>query len=293
MTKKTILTCAVTGNLTRREQNPNLPVTPKDIARSGLEAAAAGAAILHLHARDPETGRGSMDMDHYQEIVETIREVNPDVIINLTTGEGGRFVPTAGEPAKAAPGTTLTTPEARVAHIESLRPEISTLDFNTMWSGQAAVINSPENLEIMARRIYASGVKPEVELFDSGDIAMLADFISRGIIRTPLMAQLVLGVRFGAPATTRTLAYLSQSLPDDTEWAAFGVGRHAFPMLVQSYLLGGHIRIGMEDTVHIAKGELCTSNSQLVEKAINLVQSLGGEIATPADARTLLSMPIN
>jgi len=290
MADKTILTCAVTGNLTRPEQNPKLPVEPQDIVRSALEAAAAGAAILHLHARDPETGKGSMRLELYREIVEGIRARNTDVIINLTTGEGGRFVPTPGEPAKAAPGSTLTTPEHRVAHVEALRPEVCTLDFNTMWSGQAAVINAPANLEIMAERIKAAGVRPEIELFDSGDIAMLKDFIARGLLDTPLMAQLVLGVRFGAAADSRTMAYLAAQLPPGTLWAAFGVGRFAFPMLVQSYLLGGHVRIGMEDTVHIAKGQLADSNAQLVEKAVGLVESLGGEIASAAEARSMLGL---
>lgn len=290
MSQKTILTCAVTGNLTRPEQNPNLPITPSDIARSALDAATAGAAIVHLHARDPETGRGTMKLDCYREIVETIRSANAEVVINLTTGEGGRYVPTPGDPAKAAPGTTLTRPESRVAHIEALQPDISTLDFNTMWSGQAVVINAPANLEIMAERIYAARVKPEIEIFDSGDIAMLKDFIARGLIKAPPMAQLVLGVRFGAAADTATLAYLASMLPPDTVWAAFGVGKHAFPMLMQAYLLGGHIRIGMEDTVHIAKGELCKSNAQLVEKAIRLVRELGGEIATAAEARGILGL---
>lgn len=290
MSRKTILTCAITGNLTRPEQNPNLPITPSDIARSALDAAAAGAAIVHLHARDPETGRGTMKLDYYREIVNTIRSANADVVINLTTGEGGRYLPTPGNPAKAAPGTTLTRPEARVAHIEALQPDVSTLDFNTMWSGQAAVINAPANLEVMAERIYAAGVKPEIEIFDSGDIAMLKDFIARGLIKAPLMAQLVLGVRFGAAADTATLAYLAGILPPNTVWAGFGVGKHAFPMLIQAYLLGGHIRIGMEDTVHIAKGELCKSNAQLVEKAIRLVRELGGEIATAAEARGILGL---
>jgi uncharacterized protein (DUF849 family) len=290
MDRKTILTCAVTGNLTRPEQNPNLPITPKAIAQAALEAASAGAAIVHLHARDPETGKGSMRLELYREIVETVRAQNQDLIINLTTGEGGRFVPTPGDPQRPAEGTTLTTPEARVEHVEALRTEVCTLDFNTMWSGQAAVINTPANLEVMAERIYAAGVKPEVEIFDSGDLAMLKDFIARGIIATPLMAQLVLGVRFGAPANPATMAYLVNHLPADTQWAAFGVGRQAFPMLAQSLLLGGHVRIGMEDTVYIGKGELCSGNGQLVDKAVRIVRDLGGELASSAEARAILGL---
>lgn len=288
--RKTILTCAVTGNQTRPEQNPALPVTPEQIARSALEAAAAGAAIVHLHARDPATGRGSMALAHYREIVETIRAENQAVIVNLTTGEGGRFVPTPGEPAKPAPGTTLTAPEARVAHIDALRPDICTLDLNTMWSGTAVVINTPANLEIMATRIRAAGVKPEIEIFDSGDLELMKDLLDRGVLQAPLMVQFVLGVRFGAPADPATLMHLAGRLPTGTEWAAFGIGRHAFRMLAQSYLLGGHVRIGMEDTVTIARGQPCTGNAQLVEKAVSLITTLGGDIATPAEARGMLGL---
>ena len=247
--KKTILTAAVTGNLTRLDQNPNLPITPEQISIAALEAADAGASIVHLHVRDPETGIGSMRMDLYRELVERIRSQNNDIILNLTTGEGGRFVPSHNDPKVAAPGSTLSVPEKRVAHVEELKPEICTLDFNTMWSGQASVINSPRNLEIMAKRIYASGTKPEIEIFDSGDLHMAKHFLKKGLLTGPLMVQMVLGVRFGAVANPETMAFLVSQLPEGTQWAAFGIGRMAFPMLAQAFLLGGHVRIGMEDTV--------------------------------------------
>ncbi|MCR9138937.1 MAG: 3-keto-5-aminohexanoate cleavage protein [Alphaproteobacteria bacterium] len=286
--RATILTAAVTGNLTRPDQNPNLPVTPAQIATAALEAASAGAAIVHLHVRDPETARGSMRIDLYRDVVDRIRARNTDVILNLTTGEGGRFVPTDDDPQKAAPGSTLCVPEKRVAHIEALRPEICTLDFNTMWSGQASVINAPRNLEIMARRIYASGVRPEIEIFDSGDLHLVKYFLKKDILVEPLLVQIVLGVRFGAVADPQTMAYLVGQLPPGSQWAAFGIGRMAFPMLAQAFLLGGHVRIGMEDTVQIAPGELCRDNAQLVEKAVSIVESLGGKIATPLEARKIL-----
>jgi uncharacterized protein (DUF849 family) len=290
MTKKTILTCAVTGNLMTPEISPHLPVTPAQIAEHALDTAKAGASIVHLHVRDPETAKGSMDIDLYRELVDRIREQNQDVILNLTTGEGGRFVPSANDPKIAASGSTLCVPEKRVAHVEELRPEICTLDFNTMWSGQASVINAPWNLEVMAERIYTAGVKPEIEIFDSGDLHMVKDFIARGIIKTPLMVQMVLGVRFGAVANPATIAYLVSQLPQGTEWAAFGIGRMAFPMLAQAFLLGGHVRIGMEDTAYIRKGEHCRSNAQLVEKAVSIIDSLGGTIATPDEARSILGI---
>ncbi len=290
MARKTILTAAITGNLMTPENSPNLPVTPAEIAQQALDAARAGAAIVHLHVRDPETAKGSMRMDLYEELVGRIRDQNQDVLINLTTGEGGRFVPSDLDPKIAAPESTICAPEKRVAHIEALCPDICTLDFNTMWSGQASVINSPRNLEIMAGRIYAAGVKPEIEIFDSGDLHMVKDFVARGVLSEPLMVQMVLGVRFGAVANPATMAYLVSQLPHGTEWAAFGIGRMAFPMLAQAFLLGGHIRIGMEDTAYIRKGTHCVSNAELVAKASRILDDLGGTLATPDDAREILSI---
>ncbi|EKF42349.1 3-keto-5-aminohexanoate cleavage protein [Nitratireductor indicus] len=290
MSRKTILTAAITGNLMTPEISPYLPVTPEQIARQALDAAAAGAAIVHLHVRDPETAKGSMDLALYRELVDRIRLENTEVLLNLTTGEGGRFIPSDDDPKVAAPGSTLCAPERRVAHIEALLPDICTLDFNTMWSGQASVINSPRNLAIMAERIISAGVRPEIEIFDSGDLHMVKDFVARGVLTVPLMVQMVLGVRFGAVANPETMAYLVGQLPAGSEWAAFGIGRMAFPMLAQAFLLGGHCRIGMEDTAYIDRGEHCRSNAQLVEKAIRIIRDLGGDIATPAEARAILAL---
>ncbi len=291
MRAKSILTCAVTGNLTTREQNPNLPVTPEEIARSAIDAARAGAAIVHLHARDPATGRGTMRADLFDDIVTRIRAANVDVILNLSTGEGGRFIPSNDDPRVAAPGSTLTVPEKRVAHVAALCPEVCTLDFNTMFSGTAVVINTPRNLEIMAQHIYAAGVVPEIEIFDSGDLQMALNFLERGVLRDPLMWNIVLGVRYGAMADTQTMQYFVSRLPRDAQWTAFGIGRMAFPMLAQAWLLGGHVRIGMEDTVYLERGVLASSNAQLVEKAVGIVRSLGGDIASTAEARVMLGLP--
>jgi len=212
------------------------------------------------------------------------------VILNLSTGEGGRFVPSEEDPKVAAPGSTLMRPELRVAHVERLRPEVCTLDFNTMFSGSSVVINTPRNLEIMARRVLAAGVVPELEIFDTGDLQLAQSFIERGILHGPLMWQIVLGVRYGAMADSHTMIYFVQRLPRDAQWTAFGIGRQAFPMLAQSFLLGGHVRIGMEDTVYIGKGELAPSNAKLVEKAVGIVESLGGRVATLAEAREMLGI---
>ncbi|WP_419905010.1 3-keto-5-aminohexanoate cleavage protein [Kiloniella sp.] len=288
--KKTILTCAVTGNLTKPEQHPGLPITPKQIADAALGAAEAGAAIVHLHVRDLETGKGTMEFALYEEMVGLIRQKNKDVILNLTTGEGGRFVPSEDQPKIAAQGSTLCTPELRVAHVEKLKPEICTLDFNTMWSGEAVVINTPRNVEIMADRIYAAGTKPEIELFDVGDLNMALDFLDKGILKGPVMMQIVMGVRYGILPNPQSLMYLVSQLPKDAVWAAFGIGRHEFPILAQSFLLGGHVRVGMEDNLQIRKGELCRDNAQLVEKAADIIDHLGGTLATPDDARVILGL---
>ena len=288
--RKTILTCAVTGNLTRVDQHPGLPVTPEQIANAAIAAAAAGAAIVHLHVRDPETGRGSMKLALYEELVDRIVEKDSKVILNLTTGEGGRFVPDTEIPSKAAEGTTLCAPSLRVAHVEKLRPPICTLDLNTMWSGTAAVINSPSSVHAMARRIYAAGVRPEIEIFDTGDLQMARHLLDTSVLKSPLMIQFVLGVRFGAMANPATLAYLVSQLPSGCMWGAFGVGRHEFPMVAQSFLLGGNVRVGMEDNLHIRRGELCRDNAELVEKAIRIVEDLGGSIATAYEAREMLAI---
>jgi uncharacterized protein (DUF849 family) len=292
ITFKTILTCAVTGNLVTPEQNPNLPVTPAEIAYAVIGAAKAGAAIAHIHVRDPHTAKPSMDMTLYREVVERIRDSATDVVINLTTGEGGRFVPGTVNPSLAGPGTTLLPPDARVEHVVELKPELCSLDFNTMWSGRAAVINSPQSIERMADLIQDAGVKPEIEVFESCDIQMALDFIDRGIIRAvgPHFFQVVTGVKYGAAATPAALNYLSSLFPVGALWSAFGVGRHEYPMLANSFLNGGHVRVGMEDNVYISKGELCRDNAQLVTKARQIVELLGGELATPAEARTMLGL---
>lgn len=290
MNEKTIITCAVTGNLTSRDQHPGLPITPSEIANAALDAAKEGAAIVHLHARDPVTGKGSMNFDYYQDIVERIRERNEELIINLTTGEGGRFIPGIENPQVAAEGSTLTTPENRVAHVERLKPDICTLDFNTMWSGQAAVINSPRNLQVMAERIYAAGVKPEIEIFDSGDLQLVKHFVDQGILKTPLMVQMVLGARFSAIASPATMAYLVSLLPPESIWAGFGIGRMEFPMVAQAWLLGGHVRVGMEDNLYIGRGQLVRDNAELVERAVSIVENLGGAIASTHEARKILNL---
>lgn len=289
MANPTIVSCAVTGNITTRQQTPHLPVTPEEIANSCIEAARAGAAIVHIHVRHPD-GRPSMELAHYREVVERLRAAEEDMVINLTTGPGQRFVPSEADPRVAAPGTTLMRPEPRVAHVQALRPELCSLDLNTMYSGSSVVINTPANLAIMAQLIAEAGVKPELEVFDSGDIQLGNHFIEQGRLEASTLFQIVLGVRYGAIATPETLMYMKSLLPPTAPWSAFGVGRWEFPMLAQSWLLGGHVRVGLEDNIYLEKGVLAEGNAALVAKAVRIVRDLGGRIATPAEARDILGL---
>jgi uncharacterized protein (DUF849 family) len=288
--KPTILTCAVTGTFPTREHNPALPVTPAEIADACIGAAKAGAAICHIHVREPDTGRPSMKLEYYREVVQRIRTSGTDLIINLTTGPGGRFIPSDDDPTRPAPGTLFKAPEIRTEHIVELKPEICTLDLNTMWFGGGAVINTPRNLRIMAERIYAAGVKPELEVFDTGDLVMAQDLVAEGTLKLPALFQIVTGIKYGMPSTPEAMLLAKSLLPKDCEWAAFGPGRHAFPMLAQAFILGGHCRIGMEDTVHLARGMPTPSNAALVEKAVRIIGELGGKRATVEEARGLLGL---
>jgi uncharacterized protein (DUF849 family) len=288
--RKTIITCAVTGNLTKPEQHPGLPVTPEQIATASLDAARAGAAVVHIHVRDPQTGRPSMDIALYGDVINRIRAVDKDLIINLTTGPGGRFIPSDDNPRVAAPGTTLMRPEERVEHILQLRPDICSLDLNTMNSGGDVVINTPKNVARMAAVIREAGVKPELEIFDSGDMHLARDLIDTGVLDGPGLWTFVMGVKYGFSATPESLLYARSLLPSGATWAAFGVGRFEFPMVAQAWLAGGHVRVGLEDNIYISKGVLAESNATLVERARDIVVSLGGELASAKEARALLGL---
>jgi uncharacterized protein (DUF849 family) len=288
---KIIITCAVTGNLTTPEQTPHLPITPQQIADACLGAADAGAAIVHIHVRDPLTGRPSMLLDHYVDVVQRIRARNPELILNITTGPGGRFVPSADDPKVAADGTTLMVPEKRVEHIVVLRPGICTLDLNTMNSGREVVINTPGNVRRMAKVIAEVGVKPEIELFDSGDIALMRDLLADGTLQGPVLCSFVMGVRYGFQPAPETVLYARDLLPNDAEFTAIGIGKAAFTSVAQSYLAGGHVRVGLEDSVYLSRGQLATSNAEMVTKARRIVEDLGGVIATTEEARRIVGLP--
>lgn len=288
---KVIITCAVTGNLTTTEQTPYLPISPEQIADACLGAAEAGAAIVHIHVRDPLTGLPSMLLDHYMDTVQRIRARNPELILNITTGPGGRFVPSEDNPRVAAEGTTLLAPEKRVEHIGVLRPDICTLDLNTMNSGNEVVINTPANVRRMAKVITEAGVMPEIELFDSGDVALMHDLLADGTLKGPVLCSFVMGVRYGFQPAPETVLYARSLLPSDAEFTAVGIGKAAFATVAQSYLAGGHARVGIEDSVYLSRGRLATSNAEMVSKARRIIEDLGGTIATVEETRRIVGLP--
>jgi uncharacterized protein (DUF849 family) len=287
---KTFLTCAITGNITKPEQSPHLPITPQQIADSALEAAEAGAAVAHIHVRDPATGRPSMEIDLYRYVMDRIRARNRDLIINLTTGPGGRFVPSEHDPKVAGPGSTLTLPEKRVEHIELLRPDICTLDLNTMNSGGEVVINTPRNVRKMAAIMRAARVLPEIELFDSGDCHLARDMFADGSLEGLGLFSLVLGVKYGFNPSPETMMYARGLLPEGAIWSGFGLGRTEFPMVAQAWLLGGHVRVGMEDNLYMSKGVLAKSNAELVTHALAILRMMGANIASAREAREMLKL---
>jgi uncharacterized protein (DUF849 family) len=286
----TIITCAVTGNQTKVSDTPHLPVTPEQIAVACLEAAEAGAAVVHVHVRDPETGAPSMQIDHYARVVDLLRQGKPELVVNLTTGPGGRYQPSHDDPLVPGPRTNLLVAERRVQHIVEIRPDIATLDLNTMNSGQEVVINTPDIARRMAAAIRRAGVLPEIELFDSGDIALLKDLIEDGTLAGKPLCSIVMGVKYGFSVSPETLLYARSLLPQDATWTAFAVGKYAFPMVAQSFLAGGNARVGLEDAIYLSRGVLAASNAQMIGKARRIVEDLGGRAATCREVRGRLAL---
>jgi uncharacterized protein (DUF849 family) len=284
---KTILTCAITGAHTTKKSNPNLPVTPQEIADSALESAAAGASIVHLHVRDPETAGPSMKFEYYQEVVERIRSQNSGVLINLTTGPGA-----AGPAASVRTGSdSFLSPEERVRHVVLLRPEICSLDFNTMNRGPDHItVNSVPVIREMAKLIQQAGVKPELEIFDSGDMMIAKDLLDRGEIEEPPMVQIATGVKWGWPSCPETLHYARSILPSNAVWYAFGVGRWQMPYVALSTINGGHARVGLEDNIFVSPRVLARSNAELVTKAKRIIEDVGGQLANPQETRNMLGI---
>ena len=290
MSSPTILTCAVTGGDDAVARHPQLPVTPRQIADAVVDAAKAGAAIAHIHVRDPETGKASMELDLYRDVVDRIRSSNTDVIINLTTGPGGRFVPSLERTNGFEAGSNVRPPEERVRHIRALRPEICSLDMGSLNFGRGALINTPDQITAIAAVIREAGVRPELEIFEPGHLALANHMLASGTVPNDSLLQFALGINWAAPATAQMLSYYLGASPAGMTWSAFGVGRFEFPIVAQSFLMGGHIRVGLEDNFYLRKGVEAKSNAQLVEHAGQIIRALGGELATAREARALLKL---
>jgi uncharacterized protein (DUF849 family) len=290
MQRKVMISCAVTGSADTPGRNPAVPVTPEQIAQSAIDAAKAGAAIVHVHVRNPETTRPSMNPAHYREVMDRIRGSGHDVVINLTTGPGARFAPGAEDPLKPGPGTTMKSAAERVQHIVELKPEICSLDMGSMNMGPYVFVNTPGYLEAMAVAIRDAGVLPELEVFEAGHLLLAKRMIETGHIKPPGMFQICLGVAWAQPATPEAMSYMRGLLPTGSPWFAFGVSMHQFPMVAQAVLLGGHPRVGLEDNLYLEKGKLAPSNAALVEKAARIIEILGDHVATSADARQILGL---
>jgi uncharacterized protein (DUF849 family) len=290
MSTKTVITCALTGGFDTADKSPAVPVSPEQIAASALAAADAGAAVVHVHVRDPKTGKASMALELYEETVARIRQYNKAVIINLTTGAGGRFIPGDNDPQQPAAGTTLTTPAVRMRHVEKLRPEICSLDCGSMNFGPHVFINTPAHLADMAARAKASGTKPEIEVFEMGHIELGRKLVADGLIGAPPLFQICLGISFGAPATPETMLAMRNNLPRGAVWSAFGIGRMQFPLVAQTVLFGGHVRVGLEDNLYLSRGRLAASNAELVARAVEIIRLIGGDIASPSEARAIFEL---
>jgi uncharacterized protein (DUF849 family) len=292
MNRNVIITCAVTGAADSAGKHPGVPVNPEDIAAAAIEAAKAGAAVAHIHVRDPQTTQGSRDPALYREVVERVRDSGTDVIINLTAGMGGDiYLGPPDDPMAFGAATDMASAEERMVHVAELRPEICTLDCGTFNFGEGNYIatNSVDMLRDMAQRMKDSGVKPEVEIFDTGHLWFAKQLVEEGILEAPPLFQICLGIPYGAPADTTHMKTFVDSMPADAIWAGFGISQMQMPMVAQAMLLGGHVRVGLEDNLYLDKGVLAT-NGQLVERARTIIELLGGRTQTPAEARETLGL---
>ncbi|MFI6359701.1 3-keto-5-aminohexanoate cleavage protein [Streptomyces sp. NPDC050743] len=291
MNQDVIITCALTGAGDTVRKSPHVPVTPEQIAASAVQAAEAGAAAVHIHVRDPGTGAPSRDPRLYREVVERIKETGTDVVINLTAGMGGDLVIDPEKPLRQLPGTDLVSGLERLAHVEDLLPDICTLDCGSLNFGDGSnlYISTPDMLRTGARRIQELGVRPELEIFDTGHLWFAKQLLAEGLLDNPTVFQLCMGIPWGAPADPGVLQSMVNMLPDGAQWASFALGRMQMPWVAQSMLLGGHVRVGLEDNLYLGKGVKAT-NAQLVERAVTIVEALGARVATPDEARLKLGL---
>ena len=289
MENKVIITLAVTGSVSDKKKYPALPVTPKEIAKSAVKAHTSGAAVAHIHVRDPETAEPSMDLSLYREVVERIHDTS-DMIISLTCGAGARLLPDNSDPVRLGPGSIWRSPKKRTEHVVALKPELCSLDMGSINFGNWVFANSMNHLEEMSKIIEKAGVKPELEVFDVGHITIVDSFLKKGLLKSPPIVQLCLGIPWGMPATPYNMIRMKEYLPKDSIWGAFGVGPASFQMVAQSALIGGNVRVGFEDNFYLTRGVPADSNAQLVEKTVRILDCLDKEPANPSEAREILEL---
>lgn len=288
------ITCAVTGAGDSTGRSDKVPVTPAQIADAAIEAARAGAAVAHIHVRNPQTGKGARDPALYAEVMERVRAADVDVIINLTAGMGGDLVSGSTEqplPPNAA-GTDMAGATERLAHVRRLLPEICTLDCGSMnfaAGGDYVMVNTPDTLRAMAKQVRTLGVKPELEVFDTGHLVMVKDMIGDGLLDDPVLIQLCMGIPYGAPDDPLSLMAMVHALPPGAVFSAFSIGRMQLPYAAMAALAGGHVRVGLEDNLYLGRGQLAT-NGQLVERAATILTTMGARILGPADVRKKLNL---
>jgi len=291
MNNEVIVTCAVTGAGDTLGKHPEVPVTPEQISNAAIAAAKAGASVAHIHVRDPETGLGSRDVNLFKEVVERIRDSKTDVVINLTAGMGGDWVPSEENPSMPGPGTDMIGPEERLAHVKEIHPEICSLDCGTMnfGNGNEIYISPPGYLREMASMIQEWGVKPELEVFELGQIRFAKQMIKEGLINEPPMFQICLGIPWGAEQTVDSMKVMKDELPTNASWASFGIGRMQMPMAAAAVAMGGNVRVGLEDNLYLEKGVLA-SNDQLVTRVIEIIQRMGSRVLSPQETRDKLKL---
>lgn len=293
MNREVFITCAVTGAGDTVSKSSHVPVTPKQIAESAIEAAKAGAAVVHCHVRDPETGAPARRLDLYREVTDRIRSADIDVVLNLTAGMGGDLV--FGNVESPFPvdekGTDMAGATERVAHVADCLPEICTLDCGTMnfSLGDYVMTNTPSMLREMARQMTALGVRPEIEAFDTGHLWFAKQLAEEGLIEDPVLIQLCMGIPWGAPDDLNTFMAMVNNVPSNWTFSAFSIGRNAMAYPAAAVLAGGNVRVGLEDNLYVGKGQLAT-NAQLVEKAVCVVESMGAKIIGPEEVRRKLKL---
>jgi 3-keto-5-aminohexanoate cleavage enzyme len=271
--RKLVITAGLTGSRISKEQTPHIPITGDEVAESGIAAWRAGASVLHVHVRDPQTGLGTQDLGVFGPVVDRLRAETDAVLCLTTSGIPGRNLPV----------------EQRIAPL-SLKPELASFDAGSINTPAGVFFNPPEFLDALAAKALELGVKPELECFDAGHVATCLRYLEGGKLRAPLHFQFVLGAPYGMPATAASLAYLTGMIPGDATWSVIGIGRAQTPMAALAIVMGGHVRVGLEDNIYYRKGELATSNAQLAARVVRLAGELGREVATTAEARTILGL---